>query len=1343
MRHLRYRFTIYAPPSVDPTETTPLTPRPGSPHAEAFRVTTEFPAPSGWRPYGSLIVRESRIDPLTRHAETGQVRVRVLDHVVTGLLNSERWATAFEGDALGRPQLKGCRIQIEESQDGGATWAPYWTGRIDEVSDPAPSEAGPVRDLLCRDVRVEEYRTVFTGMPHHSVTYAQPCPLWPMGLPDRNVRDLTSNIIGPGLGWAGRRAGRLAPGHVRQDDEGRWCIRRQIIPQGDPPQRYLASAALMESSLLTESVTPDDGPQAGQTVDVAAELGLYVVVLSSSNPNLTPGNVYHYRVGRVTAGRRLGPSGRREDWWLWSDDMFWIDYWGIVPLPEGHPLRGDAPTGDYLPYADVGPRGTNVLFYVYHTGQPTQATPLLIDRVNPLVLHRDLMRGYFGPLDPKTGEPQYPPIPFDEEAYEERISGANRWPLPEVRFLIDRPWDLQEFSEQQLYQTTHWATRINPDGKLFPVSMRTYTEALDGPISALPEITADDAVTTAREAGRDMISAIQVQMKAIGFQEEWLAQARLEAREQGDDQAPVLDVPPYGLLTRDVVHVEQTSGDIAPRPVAIHEIHADGIEPPSALIEDAVREILQPTLAQVGRTYRERFGAGAIYYDQRCVRNAKTDGIFPGDWVILNVPEPPNPASNLRGGRRLVQCVGRRDEGPHVVFRWLDAGPESIAVAPSGSLSLAGRQVLVSVTLNAGGEPAEVWYALTETSVSTPPDEASPLWTLGATVTESGTVALGPFSGPVRVWVRFRTAAAPERLASPFVFPTGAAFVDVTAIDPPSSPTVVEDLGAQVRIAWTPADVSYRTHVYLTVGSGAPAGGWNAGHRVATVPPGVPTYTFLGLVPDTTYTAGLQHEDVHGTLSAVATLVFLADGVLNALPAPLALTSQVPADVSPSDTAGIAVLVTAGDTEAFTELDIAPELGGAPDLSKLETVRTTAPGDYGYLFELPLDGVNRWVRARHVRDGFDAGPDSPWLVQPPVRIFRSALRLGQQPRRPKREVPFDDGKYAVIAEDPSGQVLDPVVTDAGGREVRRFFAKASAEQPDTADAIPDGTAKRVTTIDEATGGGRAFAGLLTDGTVAPGKVVATSIQDGAVIRQKISAGAISDEHYSSSPFDKLATVKVRFPPTGEIGANVAVGQVQRDITVTIRDPDNGKVRFWWRVVTTPSDSYTTPAPTSSGALQTQPYTATVRVDRAAADSFFEFWGEDEDGNRSAIVRVPIPPLENPDSLMDPPTIMTTLGSTCPSQLVDTLTWTLAGGLPAGWRVEVWIIEGTQTGDPFAGTRLSSNASSPFQTTRLQNVRSSVGSQYQRTYGLRLVNSHGIVVDEDTNGRADGYEPCPT
>src|SRR5690606_21393800 len=89
---------------------------------------------------------------------------------------------------------------------------------------------------------------------------------------------------------------------------------------------------------------------------------------------------------------------------------------------------------------------------------------------------------------------------------------------------------------------------------------------------------------------------------------------------------------------------------------------------------------------------------------------------------------------------------------------------------------------------------------------------------------------------------------------------------------------------------------------------------------------------------------------------------------------------------------------------------------------------------------------------------------------------------------PPREVPFNDGKFAVVALDPSGQVLDPAVTDAGGREVVRFFAKASAGAPDTADAIPDGTTKRVTAINEAAGGGRAFQGLLPDGSVAPGEI---------------------------------------------------------------------------------------------------------------------------------------------------------------------------------------------------------------------------------------------------------------
>src|SRR5690606_26332770 len=132
------------------------------------------------------------------------------------------------------------------------------------------------------------------------------------------------------------------------------------------------------------------------------------------------------------------------------------------------------------------------------------------------------------------------------------------------------------------------------------------------------------------------------------------------------------------------------------------------------------------------------------------------------------------------------------------------------------------------------------------------------------------------------------------------------------------------------------------------------------------------------------------------------------------------------------------------------------------------------------------------------------------------------------------------------------------------------------------------------------------------------------------------------------------------------------------------------------------------------------------------DTLFEVWSEDEDGNRSAITRRTIPRIVAPENaLTDVNAALLSLGSTCPSQLVDRVTWTRDPDVPASWRVEVWIIEGTTTGDPFSGTRLSSNASSPFDTTRLSNVRTGAVATYNRRYGVRLLNSGGSVIHEKT------------
>lgn len=76
--------------------------------------------------------------------------------------------------------------------------------------------------------------------------------------------------------------------------------------------------------------------------------------------------------------------------------------------------------------------------------------------------------------------------------------------------------------------------------------------------------------------------------------------------------------------------------------------------------------------------------------------------------------------------------------------------------------------------------------------------------------------------------------------------------------------------------------------------------------------------------------------------------------------------------------------------------------------------------------------------------------------------------------RVKRPIPLDDGSYAAKATDTAGTTLDVNVSDSAARPVRRLLAKALASDPDTADSLLDGLLRRVPTLNEATGGGRAF-----------------------------------------------------------------------------------------------------------------------------------------------------------------------------------------------------------------------------------------------------------------------------
>lgn len=100
---------------------------------------------------------------------------------------------------------------------------------------------------------------------------------------------------------------------------------------------------------------------------------------------------------------------------------------------------------------------------------------------------------------------------------------------------------------------------------------------------------------------------------------------------------------------------------------------------------------------------------------------------------------------------------------------------------------------------------------------------------------------------------------------------------------------------------------------------------------------------------------------------------------------------------------------------------------------------------------------------------------------------------------PLRDKEFDDGGYTVVSPDTDGLRVDALVDEAGGKRINRLFAKPLAGDLDDADAIVNGLARRITTLDEATGASRAAASFTGDNKLDP----MTGIDEGGAL-QKIA-----------------------------------------------------------------------------------------------------------------------------------------------------------------------------------------------------------------------------------------------
>lgn len=837
-----YRATVYKPRSQQSTpgqETDVLVPRAGAPHAQPFQVAT-MSGLAGWQPYLDLPQgRKGQIDPLAKRTDVGTLELTLIDQRLTpGGSNAIRWVTAFAADAAARNLLLGCKVFVEESLDGGATWAAFFTGRVTKAS-----LSGKIKFVLSlREIADDLKIQIFTGSPHASITYAFRPNFLPIILP---------------AGWGGLQPPVAIPkvhGTVTHTFADGSCEIQITAADGyanDERMLLLTKAWFAYATNVEREQLP---------------IPVY---------NLTPaGRMVLTRLDTSAAGEfALGISKAAPK--RGSDGAIVI--WGLraIPLASTDPKYLAAP-----------PVGTAVAFTVEPRGVPvTEALPLFVNDVHPVQLLADILDGRFGTLD-ASGAVQCP-IARDTAAFAALIADPSFTP---VRYLVTEAATLNTWIEEYICKVANLAYFFDGQGRVVPVDCRAATAR-----SSVATITDTDLVSTAEGEGwaQDVDQAI-TQAEATYY----LDQQQLPSHPP-IDLSGVADVP-LGLVQ--TTAVKRRILDFSPRALdlggKLFRLDAKGLR---AVIgessgADDRRAQLEARIDALLNELKGPYSLGPTTITLHCRRTANT-GAVQGQIVTVNVSTIPNPDTVQRGGARVYRVLQRAERGPIVDLVCLDLGSATPASAPAfqaqpvANAAVPRFAIDVTVSLNAAGDPTEVWVNATDPAVAVRPADSDAGWRLLATRTVAGVfTTYGQPSGR-RFWCRCRampTQASGLKPPSVWAYPSGSGYTDYAQTTAPAAPASVSVTSIQkssATVSWTLPSGIYSVEVYLTTG-GVPAS-WNpATDRLARLSFGARSYPLTGLAAGTQYTVGVLERDPFGGASAVATATFTTGAANVAAPAP-------------------------------------------------------------------------------------------------------------------------------------------------------------------------------------------------------------------------------------------------------------------------------------------------------------------------------------------------------------------------------------------------------------------------------------------------------------------------
>ncbi len=943
----RYELRLYAPKSVDATETQVLAQLEDA--GETFVVTTD---PSDARPYlerPTLV--GGQIQEPERRVEVGSSTVRILDARVAG--NLDRWVTRFLGAGAGTNQLLGLKAQLREWD--GAAWSTVYTRR---VSGARMQGTKLWLELELRDMVDDLDVAVFTGRPHASIDYAARGSLLPAGLVD-SWSDLPT--VAPLRGTVKGSQVRIDRGLV---DEGRDVVIQAL-------RDATADTAVLDDGFLV-LFRPEYCP------------GARVVMTIVASP-AAPGRVGE--TGEFWVARTIGVPGA-----FTTPGLDSIRSAYTVEVDEKKRQRVTALGFTSVPAADPAylapPADDDVVdVHVVGTGPATEIDPLLIGPVHPARLTEDLVAGRFGSLivDPVDGTVGDPIASFgaDTAAFTALKGDAS---FGDLYIVATSTEELRELVEKRVNLAHGLAYRIDELAQYVPLDYRLTSAAVAG----LQEITDTDVVaddTAALEWDDQEDGAItrvvikhrtNVMHAALGYfldeiegVPEWPAVRFFETEHE---RVEVLRR--FGQLSDNSIEVDA---------IGIRDV-APGVRP-----EASAR--VQGQLNRIVGQFRSPFGSGRRHITLKCRRTAVVESCREGDLRKITYSAVPDPATNRRGGPRLGRCVQRTPMGQHIRLRFLDLGSDVVANPPAVGVvainATDGEHAIdVPITLNAADEPAVAEYIVTDTTVGVRPDADDPGWVRAGRLTADGTAVVRPAPAGKRIWPRAWTEpdeTSTPKIASGYVYPA-AEYIDTTAIPAPTALTLTA-VGRTIVATWTAARADLGVMPIL-----GPDPGPAIDFRREALPGGTTRFVFDDL-PAGTFVAGVKHVDGHGGESTDLT-ASVATGAADQLVAPRRLqirqggTSLIREQSVPGEKAiGYGLWVSFHPAEPLARHRV--QISKESDFSTLENERLLDPGVARTPMMVERDAVRdlRYVRIRAERRGFVDSAYSDVVSALPVELL--------------------------------------------------------------------------------------------------------------------------------------------------------------------------------------------------------------------------------------------------------------------------------------------------------------------------------------------------------------------